>query len=880
MLVALCSMQLLATDYWKNPLYQQDFTDLTALPAGLTKSNRGTGMASTNSSANNLEVKNDMIVIHYEGNNAGGRGVELKFTNPFQIRSEGEGEEDTKMRSVDFDVRINNHSLGTTATLMIHLMGSNTQTGGSSSTNSVDGKGFISCVYLCAESGMWHVWGQNTGDLELTPAQFASVSLPDWQDNMETNVAFVPEAWYHLEYILNFDTKKMSVTITQNDNPENTQTIQDLDFISDEAPDFQYINIAHTRPSGGNSNYDFNLDNLQISEMVASEGQASVTVHYKDLDGNTIKPDRVDPDQEISLEYYLTAEDKASFSSGGFYYAYDMTAMEEDFVVVAGGGVEITAKFKKSPLTAGTYTWKGNNSELWNELDLNFTTDGANTLPYQNGNNVQFSDAGAPKDVIISGNMIFNNNSMVINTEGYNITGAGSLSGTGKIEVNASASLGFLSKLPDPLELKAGTLEVTNVDLAKSYSITGGTTLKLSTSSDFSKEVAVTGEVLNIEANQNSNPYSLKISGDELKTVNINLLQSGQNKTPTWPNNWSGTTFPENVAVNVTTALTDTTAAFAFGGANLEKCTVTLGDNVRAFNFYNNENKGARLKFGALNGTAGSTLEGGFVDAVDRVIAYEVGGLGTDATFEGTIKNYGATTVAPLNIYKVGAGKWTLTGNSGFTSTMVSVDEGTLVIEGALGMADPEANYLLIKEARVAEGAVLAGSGELNALDVTVSGTITDNLSIIGNLIMTLSESTMSDDGGIMLINVNGNDIDKVTLGGELYYGGKLKVNVTALPEAGDYQIIEAGDYIPVSEEYGFESLDLPTGFTFSWETGILSYDGSGSSIDNIEAAKVIESKEYYDLTGKVVNKDYKGFVIIKTKYTDNTTKILKAIRK
>ncbi len=871
--MTLCCIQVsYAQDYRKEPLFKTNFDGLTALPSGMTNG-RGGALTATNSSARGVAVANDMMTV--SGGGSGGRGDQITFTPKFE----------KEFMSVDFDLKVNKTILqeANAHAFMIHLMGSNAVSGGNTTTNTLDGAGIISCVYLCGLDGMWHVFGQNMGELVLEPQNSVGPTL-DWMTNMGTNVTYTAEVWYHFEFILNYTTQKVSITITDKNNPENAQTISDLAFISGvPVTDLNFMNVAAHRSGSTNSDFNVNMDNLQISELIPSDGKASVTVHYKDQDNNTVKPDAIIPDQEVNLNYELTKEDKTTFTKDGFYYAYDATATGDDYVLVVDGGVEITVKYKKTAITAGNYVWKGANSEFWDEIGENFTV-GGNILAYQNGNGVIFSDESAPKDVNLTGNMDLGEGNIVITAEGYSIVGEGTLHGTGKIEINKSAKLGFINKMGEGLvELNGGTLEFTNVNTVSKIIMDQSAVLRINVGAEFKKTLEGLGGTLNIEAAQN-NPYSLAITGFE--TVNLKLEQLGRANS-TYTNNWNGTTFPDGTQINATTELVldhETGmggAGFAVGDNNFASTKVHLGNGVRLMRYYNqgpSSGSGtSTIKIGELVGDEGSTIEGGHTQSDTRTLTYEIGGLNTDATFAGVIKNFTGTTgadiVVPLYITKTGAGTWTLTGISPYsTSTAgggVIVKEGTLKVDGQLGVD------AIIPFVTVEAAATLAGAGSIGVLQTTVDGTITGNLTLGGSLSIMENSTTV--------INVNGSSIDKITTAGDINInGGTLKIAMQGRPTTtGDFKILESGsDYI----EGNFLTFEFPepaTDWSFNPISGVLTYTGEvGSGIAPIDYSKEIASMEYYDVTGRQVSKDCKGLVVVKVKYTDGSTGISKIFNK
>lgn len=912
MILILCGIQVSqAQNYWKNPIVDENFDGLTGAPEGLTvRSDNKVAIMGRNGGT---AFANDVVTFS-SNNNSGNRGSELVFT------SSGTSE----LVVAEFDIRVNSATSGAKNAMIIALMGSN------SVINSYGD--FITGVYLAGASGKWHVWNKDIqgpvslregvpadtiisvfpvtslhfGRAGTATSNSADITLAENEATI-TEVTQTPGAWYHMSFELNFTTKKVTVTITETENPDNAQVLSDLDFISDLASDISVLSTVNTKGSssgnGGNVTHNVDIDNLLISELVESIGLNDVTVKYQDYDGNPVREDKTYEDQEVSLNFGFRPYDIASFVLNGFYHSYDADATGVESVVVEAKPAVNTliAKFKKTQATAGVYNWNGY-GDLWSELDENFTVNSAN-LAYQNDNSVKFGDVAGIKDVMIVGNMNLGSGNVVIDAEGYTLTGAGTLAGTGAIEVNASTTIGFVNKMTGGVNLNAGTLEVTNIDVSNGYVMDQNTTLNINTGVDFKKPITGFGGAINIIATQNAT-FSPTIT--DVETVNIQLTQAGRT-TATWTNNWGGTVFPEGINVNVSkVAELDTIAGFGIGDNNFANVRLNLGDDVRLVRFYNQGGSGATsdtystMKIGELSGSEGASLEGCITDAAFRHINFEIGGLGTDATFAGKIQNYPTvTTNSKINIYKKGAGIWRLTGNStNFLTQIISVDEGTLQVDGVLGaIKETENGYeLSIPVVTVAEGAKLSGSGEIYSLDVNINGSLEGSLYFPSNVTLLADREeqvpgevegemvTVQRPGATTIINVNGsNDIDMITVEGDFTYGGKLYVNLKSLPEPGDYQIFQLGNIVvnPNTGE-GFDSVEISNGsqnWSYDYATGMLTYKGGDPELsikDTNADSKVVSSLQYFDLTGKVIGKDAKGFVIVKENYTDGTSKAFK----
>jgi autotransporter-associated beta strand protein len=118
-------------------------------------------------------------------------------------------------------------------------------------------------------------------------------------------------------------------------------------------------------------------------------------------------------------------------------------------------------------------------------------------------------------------------------------------------------------------------------------------------------------------------------------------------------------------------------------------------------------NGSAELVIGGLSGTLGTVRNGGATNTVLRV-----GGADQDTTFAGTITNGGGSGV--LSMIKEGAGDLVLSGTGNNYSGPTSVNEGSLIVSGAI-TASPIA---------VNAGGTLGGSGSVTAITLGAGGSI------------------------------------------------------------------------------------------------------------------------------------------------------------
>ena len=163
------------------------------------------------------------------------------------------------------------------------------------------------------------------------------------------------------------------------------------------------------------------------------------------------------------------------------------------------------------------------------------------------------------------------------------------------------------------------------------------------------------------------------------------------------------------------------------------------------------------LKLGSLSGVANSLFRGGLTATGTTTL--EIGNLGTDTEFAGSISN-GTSKV--LAVTKVGSGTLTLSGGSSYTGVTL-VSSGTLSVTGSLAATSAVTVDL---------GATLKGTGTV-AGTVAASGTIAPGFSV-GTL--TTGPATLT---GTLAIEIDGATGDKLLSSGAINLAGAaLTVNL------------------------------------------------------------------------------------------------------
>ncbi|MGH8335356.1 MAG: autotransporter-associated beta strand repeat-containing protein, partial [Gammaproteobacteria bacterium] len=165
-------------------------------------------------------------------------------------------------------------------------------------------------------------------------------------------------------------------------------------------------------------------------------------------------------------------------------------------------------------------------------------------------------------------------------------------------------------------------------------------------------------------------------------------------------------------------SMTDLRLASANGMPQTE---INLGNNTEAYFTGIVSANGTSINLGALSGVANTILKGGPTSG--RVLTWNVGGRGTDATFAGNITEQGASGNT-TNINKTGVGAWTLSGALSYAGN-TTVTAGTLVLAGTLsnnatlevlngGTFTLAGGTATVAQAQVDNGGALNGNGTLN----------------------------------------------------------------------------------------------------------------------------------------------------------------------
>jgi hypothetical protein len=921
-LMAIGNYGIMNADTYKKYHINQNFDGLDVLPTGWTvETTNANGTKAVYGRSGSVALDAGGFIKTSCGANSGGtRGGELTF--PATSSSTTITGHTTFI--VEMDWTVNTAEVTPKNAVGLIFLGSHMSGMKKDDTAGADGYAdAIFGLYATGSGDVLHYWNMDlTGPLDetlATPAPYGPVFL-DFGSfrragadaeavdvinaSTATTVPFAKGNTYHIYAELDFANQKVAtLTITNKDVPSDTQTITDKPFISDKAGvdedgnayhypnDLAQVSTVNSRgnntgTNGNTVNLEVYYDNLQVYVNEPSLGITDVTVKRVDQNGTLIDT-RIAKDEQISTEYFALASDKASFTNGGNYYAYDEYATLLDGgseSVIVAVGAQIVLKFKKTPVTTGLYTWTGEGSFYWDEVDDNFSVNGAPSIGYQNGNAVAFSNAAAQNKLItLQKPLSLGENDLTITADGYELSGEGKLTGTGALVINpgstGTASIGVLNQLEKGITVTSGAAHIKSANAANRITVANNAKLLLEAGANYATPISGEGGAITIETFSN-NQYNTSVSN--VSTVNLVLGVTGKLSSD-YSSKWIGA-FDENAQVNVTQSI-DTIARFAANNTNVQNVKVSLGDNVSLVRHYNEVAAGTDTLFvGELKGTAGSIIEGGFI--AGRAVTYAFGGLNTNAEFAGTIKKYRHNTDSinnsDLMLLKIGTGIWTLSGNSPeYDGSLIEVREGTLAIGGVLGQVTNTT------AANVRAGATLKGNGGILGAFLT---TVYNGATLAGDI--TIENGLyLEPEATIQLHVADFTKYDVLTVTGDVTFDGDavLDIKVDNATEGAKAKLFEIADLSVL--EYAFAQIlvngeDITANTTstpnakYVWlpATGELLSLTDLTGISTFETAKEVQSIRYYNLTGIQVAKNTAGIVIVKTIYTDGTSSVTKVL--
>jgi autotransporter-associated beta strand protein len=477
----------------------------------------------------------------------------------------------------------------------------------------------------------------------------------------------------------------------------------------------------------------------------------------------------------------------------------------------------------------GDGNWDINTSSNWN--------DGSGLAAYQEiagtGNNVIFNDTASgtsPILVALDTNVAPASFTADNSSLDYVISGAGSIGGgsaleklgTGALTLNTSNAFtggvivgGGTVYANDPTGAALGTgpVIITNGAILSLYR---GNTTDNGTVAYFSNPLSVpagqTGALW-------TSPRSRTGSSGSASTFTPTVTGSGTlnlqvNYVGYIGGDWSG--FAGQL--NVTPRTASESFQIASGGAvasGFPNARINLAAGVTMIQVLNPPNTGDLTTIqpiGELTGDPASILSGNPVSG--RFVNWTVGGLNTDATFDGTIQDGSGAT----KITKVGTGVWTLTGACYHTGATV-VSNGTLVVNGTIN------NSTVTNFA----GTTLAGTGTISGpVYLEAGSTLATGVGGYGGMTF---NSALTFDGATNLVDISTTNSDLIVASGGLYLNsGTVALNIADTLTNGTYKLMGGA-------VYGGSVANLVlTGFSQPGQSATLSYDSINGEIDLVVA--------------------------------------------
>ncbi len=454
-----------------------------------------------------------------------------------------------------------------------------------------------------------------------------------------------------------------------------------------------------------------------------------------------------------------------------------------------------------------TLTWTGAASAAWDTSSANWS--GATPGVFYPNDAVVFDDTSAVNGVTIAGEVQPRATRFNHGTRSYTL--GGGLGGPGTVTKDGAGTLTLTG--PNPFAggfvLNAGTVALANDEATAGALGTGAITLN--------------GGTLNQHADSatyNSATWKLVLPAGRAATVNldrrIDLYGSVAGggtlnfRVPyvrtTLYNDWRGFTGTLNVVDSGAggTGGGDLRMGtnYSFGG--FPNATVNLGASCTAcYSGILSAGAGTTVPIGALNGPATATLLGGATGG--RALTYRIGGLGTAASFAGSIADQAADS--PTAIVKSGAGNWTLGGTATHSGGTV-VEQGTLVLTGTVESAGalrvgPGAVLELAGGAAVVEGvavpagATLRGWGAIGR-EVAVGGDCLGR-GFGGGAGGVLAVSGLFSAGGTARLGVLAG-ADRIAVAGDVELAGTLDLRFAAPAPWGRFVVLTCTGALALGE--------------------------------------------------------------------------------
>jgi rhamnogalacturonan endolyase len=383
--------------------------------------------------------------------------------------------------------------------------------------------------------------------------------------------------------------------------------------------------------------------------------------------------------------------------------------------------------------------WRGGNSaNSWDLAATNWVIS-SNSAPtaFTNGDNVTFDDTGGPNFSVNINSIIQPGSVTVAATNNYTFNGAAGVgaltgpmqlikSGPGTLTINNTNNVG------GAVQLSQGSIALgaSGATLGAGILQLSGGTFQLVNGGNLANAVNVTAA--STVGNSGNSTISGAISGGSILTASPptgNVLTFASSVA-----NFTGTITLGNSSGNMRLNQS--------GAAGVPNATMDLGSN--AANFYTRFTGNGTAYLGALTGGPGTSLSASDQSGhPGSLVTYVVGGLNSDTTFAGMIKDSTYFT----GITKAGSGTWTLSGSNNYSGPSI-VGSGTLQVSGSITTTNTVV---------VSNGATLGLSGVItaNTVQINPGGTLTGCGVINGSVVNNGSVTASCGAGGGLTINGN-----------------------------------------------------------------------------------------------------------------------------
>lgn len=654
-------------------------------------------------------------------------------------------------------------------------------------------------------------------------------------------------------------------TYTPNGTPEwvdGTPTYTSspaLPFLDNTASNIS--NMIFNANGAGNSSVstatNFTFDNFKIAGEKESAGFGNVTVKYVDADGNSlssVKPDVSHTGLIAGSTYTASDVEKADFNDGSYYYVYDASISTDNALVVLNTTTDLTLKFKKYPLiTNSNLTWTGLVNGTWNYLTGNFTSDGSNSIGYQNLNGVNFPAEPTNKTVSLNAPVDLGTGNLTFTGTGYSLTTGvlGSISGTGSLNINLSnadvLTLNAVNNLAGVTQIAGGNVTVSKTgSLGTGVNITGASTLTFGVAGVTIPATTFGASSSLVAGAINSSLISGMSAADGIKISVSAAMNHGNNDTSRAFDFAPNGTLAAGSELELNGIGTDNRIGMTAASTDyLINTKVSLKGAAMLYINASHED-GAIINIGTLAGEAGSKLGWGRASDVVRALNWSVGSSNQNSEFAGSITNTGGYKGSGssyvgnfTHFIKEGSATLILSGTANTHNGNFTVNNGTLNVTGAIGNATSVIT--------VNTNGILKGTGTIGG-PVTINGTLEGNLHFGSTLVL-------AGTTNLTVTDIEAAQFDVLNVTGAVTNGGILNINLLKEPTgSGTIKLIAAPDgaYSGTFTAVNITTPSTPSGvpaarraktaigYSYDPSTGVLSYTDLGTGISELNNAAEI----------------------------------------